>query len=337
MEAIINNRKIRTIQYSHDNVEHTPEYREYRRQWDENPISNVVADYPIHLDIEVNSDCNLKCVMCFQSFNPPKKGRMSFKTYTKIIDDGAKNGLKSIKLMYRGEPLLHPDIVKMVKYAKQKGIIEVMFNTNGNLLTEKKAKELIMAGLDRIIFSIDGYSKEFYESIRKGGNFNLVLNNVRRLKQLRLEYNYLTPRIRVQMLLLDSIKDKENHVNRYKSFWKKYADDIGIDNVNDYDFSKIKDSWKCKEFKCTSLWQRLFIMWNGEIRLCCGDIYGKMILGNINKNSIKKIWHSAALTKLRELHKQGDSHLINICNLCGGRRTIIENNNLKKEVKLCKF
>ncbi len=47
-----------------------------------------------------------------------------------------------------------------------KGILEVMFNTNATLLTEKKSRQLINAGIDKISCSIDGYTKEFYEKIK---------------------------------------------------------------------------------------------------------------------------------------------------------------------------
>jgi hypothetical protein len=41
-----------------------PAYFEYRRRWNENPKNFVVGDFPIHLDVEATSDCNLKCTMC---------------------------------------------------------------------------------------------------------------------------------------------------------------------------------------------------------------------------------------------------------------------------------
>ena len=70
--------------------------------------------------------------------------------FKKIVDEGATNGLYAIKLGYLGEPLICKDIVKMVAYAKDKGIVDVMFNTNGALLTKSMSEKLIKAVIDKI-------------------------------------------------------------------------------------------------------------------------------------------------------------------------------------------
>ncbi|NQU98288.1 radical SAM protein [Candidatus Woesearchaeota archaeon] len=308
--------------------DYSPEYLEYRRKWNENPENCIVGSFPIHLDIEANSSCNLKCKMCFQSFKPPKPGYMDWDLYTKLIDEGAENGLCSIKLMYRGEPLLHPRIADMVKYAKVKGILEVMFNTNVNLLNEKMARALIDAGMDKIICSIDGYTKDFYESIRIGGNFNTVLKNIVRLNKLKKELNINKPIIRIQMVLLKSIKNIEEHVKKYVEFWGPYTDDIALEEENERDDTKFTDIVIAKDFKCNQPWRRLFIMWDGEYRLCCGDTYGKFKLGNAKETSIKDIWLGPILERVRKLHINGDSHKMRICNECGGRLSIIKNSNI---------
>lgn len=329
MEAISNGKKLQTIKYNVINESHKSfAYQDYRQQWDKNPKKNIVNRFPIHLDIELNSHCNLRCIMCFQSFAPPAKGLMSWKLYTKLIDEGAKKGLRAIKLQYRGEPLLYPKIVEAVEYAKKKGIIDVMFNTNANLLTEDMSQKLIKAGLDKLICSVDGYNKQFYEKIRRGGKWNTVLKNIKQMQKLKQELNSKTPDVRVQMLKFDWIKNGAQHVKEYIEFWKTIVDDIGVDYCNDYDYSKINDILICSDFKCSSPWQRLFIMWDGQVRLCCGDIYGQYPLGNAKKDSIEKIWKSAKVKYARETNRTGRSHLLEICNSCGGRRTTIINNGL---------
>ncbi len=54
--------------------EQTPGYKEYRRRWENNPKNHIVDAFPIHMDIESTSACNLKCITCFQAFNPPPRG-----------------------------------------------------------------------------------------------------------------------------------------------------------------------------------------------------------------------------------------------------------------------
>ena len=98
---------------------------------------------------------------------------------------------------------MHPKLTDMVKYAKDKGIIEVQFNTNGLLLDATKANELLDAGLDRIIFSFDGATKETYERIRAGSDYYGVINNIKRVVELRDDRGMKRPCVRVQMVEME--------------------------------------------------------------------------------------------------------------------------------------
>ena len=68
----------------------------------------------------------------------------------------------------------------MVKYAKLKGIEDVAFLTNAELLN-KKSKELVDSGLDWISTSTDG-TDEIYNKIRFPAKFEETLDRVKYLK-----------------------------------------------------------------------------------------------------------------------------------------------------------
>lgn len=289
------------------------EYYKYRKKWSENPKNFIVDKFPLHLDIETTNICNLRCIMCFQSDEKWRKrqkfGFMKWKLFKKIIDEGAKYNLPSIKLNYRGEPLLHPKIVDMVKYAKKKGILEVQFNTNGTLLNEEKINELIDAGLDRIIFSFDGATKETYEKIRIGSNYESVVNNIKTLVKLRNAKGLKRPCVRVQL-----VRQEENikEVDDFIEMWKDIVNRIGIIEKRSKDGVK-----KYKEaFPCPQIWQRMIICWDGEVRMCCGDWNGEIILGDAKKHSLAKLWRSEEYLKIRELHKKGEFYKIPVCAKC---------------------
>ena len=118
-------------------------YRLYRLRWNWAPKLRYVTRYPTHIDFETTNKCNLRCVMCAREFMEANKGEIDFDLFKKVIDEAAGNGLKSIKLNWRGEPLIHPKVPEMVEYAKNKGVIEVMFNSNGILLTKELSRKLI--------------------------------------------------------------------------------------------------------------------------------------------------------------------------------------------------
>ena len=309
--------------------EQSPEYKEYRRKWYENPKDHIVGDFPIHLDLEATSACNLKCFMCFQSFNPPPRGFMDMDLYRKVIDEGAEKGLCSLKLMYRGEPLLHPDIVEMVRYAKEKGVLEVMFNTNATLLTEEKARGLIEAGLDKIICSVDGYTKEVYESVRIGANFETTLQNIKNLQRIKKEMGTKKPTLRVQMV--DTPRNHEQ-IEGYIKFWGEIADHVAVEDMNDWHDKDLKAVIVSKEFDCPMPYQRLIVLYDGKVTICCGNIYGKLVAGDLNKQTVEEVWKGPVMQELRKNLAEGDSHKVQICAECGYRMTVIRTKKMDKEV-----
>ena len=60
----------------------------------------------------------------------------------------------------RGEPLLNPNLPEIIDYAKKKGVLETIINTNATKLDSKMSKKLIESGLDLMIFSFDGGTKK---------------------------------------------------------------------------------------------------------------------------------------------------------------------------------
>jgi radical SAM protein with 4Fe4S-binding SPASM domain len=310
--------------------EQTQKYLEYRRKWEENPKNHTIEKFPVHLDLESTSACNLKCFMCFQSFSPPPRGFMTMDLYKKIVDEGANKGLCSIKFNYRGEPLLHPNIVEMVKYAKDKGIIEVMFNTNATLLTEDMAKRLIAAGLDKLICSVDGCTAEVYEKVRIGAKFETVLNNIKNLQRIKKELGITNPVVRVQM-----VDTPVNHgqMDAFVNFWSGIADHVAVEDMNDWHDKKLETVLVSKQFDCPMVYQRLIVLYDGTVTICCGNIYGKLVAGNLNKQTVEEVWKGPVMQKLRKCLADGESHRVQICAECGYRSTVIRNHNLDCSAK----
>jgi|SRR3990172_2115020 len=307
-------------------VKNDEKFHKYRRLWKENPEHFVVNGFPLHLDIETVSFCNLRCPFCATTTNrwgKDKKGCMDFTLYRKIIDSGAENGLCAIKLSLRGEPLLHPQLPEMIEYAKNKGIMDVYFNTNALLLTEEKFERLIDAGLDRISISIEGFKKETYEKYRVNAKFEQLFSNVSRLITIRNRKKRLFPQIRIQTVLLDELKAD---FDTYIDFWKRYADEVSyLDAREETNNSEMSDD--IEDWACPFLWQRMTILWDGTILPCLMHgvrDFGSMVLGNAADCSIMDLWNGEKEREIRDLHKKGLSHRIHACQQCSYRTMEIE-------------
>ncbi len=285
-------------------------YSEYRRKWEEYPLQKKLNRFPIHLDIEATSSCNLKCPFCITTYSNFKKGFMKYELFKSIIDEGSEKGLYSIKLNWRGESMIHPKLSEMISYAKKKGIIDVFINTNATLLTEEKSNRLIDAGIDRIIISFEGYEKKFYESQRIGAIFEDTLKNIKNLMSIKRARNISLPWVRVQTVLLEELKP---YIEQYAKFWNEIVDEVAyIDIKNEVNRIPVGQS----DWACPQLWQRITISWDGQIMPCVNDHFGRMCLGIIPEISIEKIWKSEKLMYMRELHNTGLAHKIDGCFDC---------------------
>jgi radical SAM protein with 4Fe4S-binding SPASM domain len=298
-----------------------PKYYSYRLQWHLVSRYHFVTKYPTHVDFETTNHCNMKCVMCphadnEHTFHLTPKGMMDLGLYKKIVTELAAGGTYSIKLNYRGEPLLHKHLVEMVRFAKEKGILEVMFTTNGYLLTKEKAQQLVDAGIDYIIISIDGATKETYEAIRPGGEFDRLVENIKYLSNYRREKGLKKPLIRTQFV---KMKENIHEVEMYKEMWRPYVDVMA---ANDFSLrvgqenKSVRDMVAFGRATCPHPFRRLTITWDGEVLMCCGDWSKVNVIGDTKKNSIHEIWHSETMYQMRDLLKKKELDKIASCKNC---------------------
>ena len=303
--------------------QHSEEYKKYREEWVKYPRELKVADSPLHLDIEVSSHCNLKCPFCSRTQRIEKgtwrkPGNIDFELYKKIIDDMSKNGVYALNLNVIGEPLLHKNLGEMVAYAKLKGIIDIFFHTNGVLLNEKRSRDLISSGLDKLIISFDSPYKKKYEKVRTGAKYEQVLENVKRFKAIREEMGSITPVTRINFIKLPGVTEKE--INDMVELFSPIVDSIGLLDYIESDNS-IRQTGKFKEgyrsnFVCSQLLTRLTVYDDGRVFPCCSDYDDELPLGDINNQTLQEIWNSDELNHIRKKHFEGKFYELSACAKC---------------------
>lgn len=280
-----------------------------------------VPPVPLRIGIETTNICNLKCEFCGYRFAKRKKGFISLDLYREVISQLKDIGVPRITLHTVGEPLLHKNIVELVRIAKTNGIL-VGFSTNGQALTKELASELIKAGLDGISFSGDGGTKQTYERLRKGGSFERLVENIHTIKKLRDEIGEITedwyygrmkrPKIGITCVYTDLIKYE---IPKYIEVFAPLVDFfkfVPVENQGGQisDFAMFFPHWKgihvprwrFMRRPCDLFWSTLFVTWNGEVTPCCIDFDGKRIVGDINKEPLEKIWQADNMNYLRNRH-----------------------------------
>lgn len=289
------------------------EYLQYRKEWAELPKKHIVRDYPLQVDIEMSSKCNLSCPMCYRrtnDFNEVEQTFLVMDLFKKIVDEIAGK-IYALRLSWRGESTLHPDFIEAIKYAKQKGIKEVSFLTNGSKMDLSFFKMVADAGADWITWSVDG-TGAIYESIRKPLKFKETFQKIIDIFHYKLKNNLTKPVIKIQTIW-PAIR---NNPEEYYNTFAPYVDLIAFNPIIDY-LGRDEDIVYVDNFTCPQHYERLFVGANGYVYMCNSDEYGKMPLGHVAQNSIYEIWHGERLNEIRQKHLMPGGFLeFEMCKKC---------------------
>lgn len=270
---------------------------------------------PFLVEFFVKYSCNFKCVYCIHSIDKDKRGyisnkvTMSLETYKKCIDDISKfpDKLKVIRFAGMGEPLLHKDIVEMVRYANDKQVtdkIEIL--TNASLLSHKMSDGLIKAGLGRLYISLQGMSSQRYSEVC---GYKLDFNKL--VENIKYYYEH-KGNLKVHIKIMDYALQSENDKELFYSTFGNICDSIGIEYASPIypyvDYDKILDDksdtvtqfgLKVDDIKvCPQPFFRLHIITDSACVACYGMKYPE-IVGDVNKESIIDIWNGDKLKKFR--------------------------------------
>ncbi len=289
-------------------------FRRYRSEWRGQPRRAIEQKLygesfrqanlpPLCVDIETAAVCDLACPFCFRQWIATPDKLMREDLYRCIIDQCSAMGVPSIKLNWRGEPLLQPRLPQFIDYAKRAGVLETIINTNAVTLDEHKSHALIEAGLDLMIYSFDGGSKATYERMRVGrfkeNHFEAVYANIRRFARIRQEMGASFPRTKIQMILTEeTFGEQESFFNLFgdcvddvsvKAYTErggKLSDlpqDVGAALKGFLQENAIPEStayWRDMEgnlflaagrLPCEQPYQRMMVTHDGRVSMCCYD------------------------------------------------------------------
>lgn len=284
---------------------------------------------PSHLQVEVvggKGMCNAHCAMCTIDKWERPATIMSDEVFRAIIDGVApfKEHIEYVTLHGNGEPLLDRDMAGKVSYAKQRGFKGVGFASNCSALTERRAEELLAAGLDTIICSIDGIRKETHEAIRPGTDYDAVVRNVKHFIHTR-------NRSGKTKILVRFIRQELNQHEfpAYEAYWNKqlnpeFGDQVLVFNIHNWgsqlevdnrineSFGHVRDTVPI----CADLYHRLIIFPNGDLAFCDADYNGFYNLGNVLTEHFLKLYNGDRLNFYRQSMESGKIRELPYCKSC---------------------
>ncbi len=261
---------------------------------EKNVLRNTLYTEPILMDIELTNTCNLQCYMCPTGTGSMKrkKGFMPQNVMDAIVENLRDSSIAGIRFILWGEPVLHPQFLHFAKRIKDLGKL-VHFNTNGILLTEEIMRALVDMQIDSVKFSFQGVDQKSYEEMRFGSDWNRLIENIRMLCNLRGERE--RPYIQISTTITDESKEQVQKfidevqplcecVNVGQTILNHLrVEDMNIAEERRKEFLKLRERQTLigKHFKvCPEIYNKLSILWNGDVTMCCGDFEGRdMVLG----------------------------------------------------------
>ncbi len=158
---------------------------------------------PSYLQLEPAGICNLRCVMCAIRFRRDNRGNdnalMSFETFRAVVDQFPT--LERLHLQGLGEPFLNASFFDMVRYTANKDIA-VTASSNLSVFNRSMARALATSGLRCLHVSVDGATRETYESIRVGASWARLLANLELLLEERGRQKTVIPGLRMTVVLM---------------------------------------------------------------------------------------------------------------------------------------
>ncbi|MBT3224981.1 MAG: radical SAM protein [Deltaproteobacteria bacterium] len=275
-----------------------------------------VVDGPFGIfNIELTNRCPMRCVMCPRTKNMKRRqGFMKFELFSRLIDELVQTNEDYINhqpvwLHHFGESLLHPEFGRFIQYAVKKEVVTCL-SLNPMMLTHTVSLALLKSKPQILYISLDGHDDTSFQKIR--GVKNAYAQSLENLQ------NFLTLKqssgsdCRIVLSMIDfnlnrqSIAQTRSHwesapgVDEFlmKSFstWDGDAADINCLE----DDSQKESTVKSGRVECNFPWERMTVLWDGEVVPCCNDYDKKLSLGNFNHQTLSEIWNGHEMTKLRE-------------------------------------
>ncbi len=285
----------------------------------------VIQIFPVYA-------CNFKCKYCIFSVGQDKRGFISDRVvmdpvlYKKCVDSMFKfpDKIKLIRFVGIGEPLLHKDIVEMIRYTVSKNVAsKVEIITNASLLTPAVSDALIESGLSRLVVSLQGTSKEIYEEVCGAKiDFESFLSNLRYFYEHKKDTEMY---LKIVDTALKDEKDKKKFFELFGSLCDTIAVEHTVPIHSGIDYTNIleNDGKKVTQFGlpvenlevCSQPFFTMQINPDGKVVPCYSFEYPG-IMGDCNKEGVYEIWSGRKFTEFRKRMLDGVKNTGETCRDC---------------------
>jgi hypothetical protein len=256
--------------------------------------TGMAAIRPSRIRLEASSFCQLKCPSCpttSRAIHPAVgSGFLKLEDFRKLLDDNP--GINEIELSNFGEIFLNPHLLEIVRLAHERHVVLQADNgVNLNHVKDPVLESLVKYRFRSMTCSIDGASNETYRVYRVNGNFDTVIENIRKLNYYKKKYRSPYPHLAWQFVLFGH-NEHEIAAARHlagqlgmkfipKLSWEPAFSpardqalvrrEVGAASREEY---RRQHGVDYKQAICHQLWDAPQINWNGKVLGCCRNFWG---------------------------------------------------------------
>jgi MoaA/NifB/PqqE/SkfB family radical SAM enzyme len=277
---------------------------------------------PTQVTIELTNYCNLQCPYCTSPLGIRPRGFMSDQTFEKLVTQLLDLRVPRVRLVGNGESTLHPQFSRMVR-ALGSSCPYLQLVTNGQRLTKQSIEAILTAPVRLLEISADSHEKHGYESMRIGGKFETLVANLDLIMKMKRKIRAPTL-VNVRVMMRPS---QRKHQRDVLAFWRKRVDCAMAQYILDYSQAQMD---YFPHFQAVGLIPRcslpsrvMIVHWNGRVPICENSqrqtgIPEGVIVGDINKNTLREVWEAQTFRQYRLGHRTRNAALTPICKGCAG-------------------
>lgn len=271
----------------------------------------VVEALPYFAKIESTNACDLECPYCGRARLSGPTERITVEDFTRVIG-ALEESLFMVGLHLWGEPLLHPEIDRMVRIGHSAGMATYI-STNLVHMDRDAMEAIFASGLDLLNVALDAATPGAYARMKPGGDFIRVVGNVRTLVDLRRRMGRHTPSIDLQMLVTSFNEDEIGEFRRLaRSLGVDHVDLKPVADVPDEEWLPRSETYRFAPYRkrsrrpraCWYPWCVAIVGCDMKLVPCCGRA-ATTDLGDLRKEDFRSVWNGKAMQDIRRALVQG--------------------------------
>lgn len=267
---------------------------------------------PFVIQLEASGFCNLECKFCPCGDKEARKlfrqDNMTEELFDLFVEQckAFPEKIKILRIIGVGEPLINSKIALFVLKAKTSGAFErVEITTNGVLLNSKLSDDLIEAGLDVLLVSLEAMNDErFYEVTGKRIDVSELKRNLEYFfKHKKNTKLYIKT---TDLAVADMPEGSERFFEEYDEICDYMYIEKVIENWPEFHAGAVagavrydESAYQQRKLVCVQPFKLMCVAANGDVMPCSVDWKRALWLGNITENSLLEIWGGRELKYLR--------------------------------------